>query len=92
MRDIEIETQVNDLMRQMGYIVRIDQRLQCEFNGYIYTEPFFCLCCHVKVEPIQWAYGRTCAYCDTGACALQHPHIDRNLYPGSRRGKNVNSK
>lgn len=33
-----------------------------------FTAPFRCLCCGTETCALQFAYGRLCARCDTGAC------------------------
>ncbi len=38
------------------------------FKGYRFYPPFICMCCGKVVDAVQWAYGRTCASCDVGAC------------------------
>lgn len=39
-----------------------------EFNGERFTPPFRCLCCGKETCARQFAWGRACGLCDTGAC------------------------
>jgi integrase len=39
-----------------------------DFRGWRWHPPFRCLCCGIEVDARQWAYGRCCPRCDTGAC------------------------
>jgi hypothetical protein len=39
-----------------------------EWKGKKYFAPFLCLCCGKETCARQWAYGRSCATCDTGIC------------------------
>ncbi len=32
--------------------------------------PFHCLCCGIEICASQFAWGRCCGHCDTGACQL----------------------
>jgi hypothetical protein len=38
------------------------------FEGYRFFPPFLCMCCGRETCARQFAYGRTCGLCDTGAC------------------------
>ncbi len=39
-----------------------------DYEGYRFVAPFLCMCCGVETDVRQWAFGRTCAKCDTGIC------------------------
>ena len=54
-----------------------------DFRGYRLVAPFRCMCCGRETCIRQFAYGRTCGLCDTGACQTwnrmfkpeyAHPH------------------
>jgi hypothetical protein len=51
-----------------------------DFKGWRFYPPFYCMCCGVEVSQEQWAFGRYCGVCDTGACRRG------NLHTFSRRG------
>jgi len=38
------------------------------------TPPFHCMCCGAETCYKQWAYGRSCGTCDTGACQARRLH------------------
>jgi hypothetical protein len=58
---------------------------QCwvEFNGKRFAPPFLCLCCGKETCMRQFAYGRTCAPCDTGSCNT----ASRNYIPQNAHGR-----
>ena len=39
-----------------------------EFRGYRFHPPFKCMCCGKEICARQFAFGRCCGVCDTGAC------------------------
>ena len=39
-----------------------------DFRGYRFRPPFRCMCCGKEICVRQFAYGRCCGSCDTGAC------------------------
>ena len=39
-----------------------------DFKGRRYRPPFACLCCGKAICAPQFAFGRACAFCDTGRC------------------------
>lgn len=39
-----------------------------DFRGWRWRAAFRCLCCGVIICARQWAFGRGCGKCDTGAC------------------------
>lgn len=39
-----------------------------DFDGFRFRPPFFCMCCNEIICGRQFAYGRACGFCDTGAC------------------------
>lgn len=54
-----------------------------DYRGYRFKKPFRCMCCGKEVCARQFAFGRTCAPCDIGACqtgnkafsvSAIHPH------------------
>lgn len=40
-----------------------------DFKGRRFRQPFHCLCCDKIIYAKQFAYGRACGFCDTGACS-----------------------
>lgn len=52
-----------------------------DFNGRRYRPPFRCLCCGMGICGRQFAFGRTCGYCDRGRCQLGLV-IGRDRRPG----------
>lgn len=38
------------------------------YEGWRFSAPFLCMCCGKETLAEQWAFGRTCGRCDTGAC------------------------
>jgi len=45
-----------------------------DFKGWRFTPPFHCMCCGAETCYKQWAYGRSCGTCDTGACQARRLH------------------
>lgn len=43
-----------------------------DYEGERFVAPFLCMCCGVEVDVRQWAFGRACGLCDTGACQPWH--------------------
>ena len=43
-----------------------------DFRGYRFRTPFLCICCGKEICARQFAFGRACGTCDTGACQ-QYP-------------------
>jgi len=43
-----------------------------DFEGYRYHPPFRCMCCGKEICARQFAFGRCCRPCDTGACQTHH--------------------
>ena len=41
-----------------------------DFKGRRFRSPFHCLCCGKETCARQFAWGRTCGYCDSGQCVL----------------------
>lgn len=39
-----------------------------DFNRKRYIPPFKCMCCGKEICGQQFAFGRCCGICDTGAC------------------------
>lgn len=65
-----------------------------EFNGHRFTAPFICMCCGEETDIKQWAFGRTCALCDTGVCQSwqkghrpEYAHPEPSWYPHRLDGK-----
>lgn len=46
-----------------------------DYRGHRFRPPFLCMCCGKEVSQEQWAFGRTCALCDTGKCQSTHPRF-----------------
>jgi hypothetical protein len=45
-----------------------------DFKGWRFKPPFHCMCCGKEICYQQWAYGRSCGTCDTGACTREQLH------------------
>ena len=39
-----------------------------DWNNHRFKPPFHCLCCGKEICGRQFAFGRACAFCDTGEC------------------------
>lgn len=39
-----------------------------DYEGYRFKPPFRCMCCGKVICARQFAFGRCCSSCDTGAC------------------------
>lgn len=46
-----------------------DRDKYVDFRGWRLRAPWRCMCCGRLVSLRQFCFGRSCAYCDTGACA-----------------------
>jgi hypothetical protein len=53
-----------------------------DFRGRRFKPPFQCLCCGIVICGRQFAYGRCCGRCDTGACyqLYNRGHNRRDLF------------
>jgi hypothetical protein len=45
-----------------------------DYKGWNFTPPFHCMCCGKEICFHQWAFGRSCGTCDTGACHKERLH------------------
>lgn len=45
-----------------------------DYKGWNFSPPFVCMCCGKEICFTQWAYGRSCGPCDTGACQKKRLH------------------
>ena len=45
-----------------------------DFKGWRFKPPFHCMCCGKEICYQQWAFGRSCGTCDTGACRKERLH------------------
>ncbi len=42
------------------------------YDGWEFSAPFICMCCGKTICIQQFAFGRCCGSCDTGACDLHN--------------------
>ena len=42
----------------------------------------YCVCCGKGITHAQWAFCRSCGYCDTGQCARDYPTIGETVNNG----------
>ena len=52
-----------------------------DFMGKRYRPPFKCLCCGKIICGQQFAFGRCCGVCDTGACQKYPEHFHDKYDP-----------
>jgi len=57
-----------------------DTDLYIDYKGWRFRPPFHCMYCGVEVDPLQWAFSRSCAGCDvsesrTARLSIYDPRI-----------------
>ena len=54
-----------------------------DFKGWRWKAPFACMRCGIEVDPLQWAYSRSCGSCDVGKSHTARLHaFDARLFAG----------
>jgi hypothetical protein len=57
--------------------------LYIDYKGWRWRPPFHCMRCGVKVDPLQWAFSRSCAGCDVSMSPTARLHVlDYRLFVG----------
>jgi hypothetical protein len=57
--------------------------LYIDFKGWRFRPPFHCMYCGVEVDPLQWAYSRSCGGCDVGQSHTRRLNVfERRIFAG----------
>jgi hypothetical protein len=57
--------------------------LYIDFKGWRFRPPYHCMRCGVVVDPLQWAFSRSCGPCDCSESHTARLHVfDPRLFAG----------